>query len=68
MSSAALSLFSGVNSGILATTSTFCGGYVISGNSFVGNVVMRKGGVVRHECSRSDISFLNYDVFHEYYS
>ena len=64
VSSGALSLFSGVNSGALSTSGTFCGGFVIKGNSFVGNSVMRKGGIIRHECSRSDISFLNYDVFH----
>lgn len=41
---------------------------MIRGNSFVGNAVMEKGGVVRHECSRSDLSSLNYDLLHEYYS
>ena len=64
VSSGALSLFSGIDSGTLSTNVTFCGGFVIKGNSYVGNSVMRKGGIIRHECSRSDISFLNYDLFH----
>ena len=62
--SAALSLFSGVNSGTLSSSGTFCGGYLISTNTFVGNSVLWKGGIIRHECSRSDLTLPNYDKFH----
>ena len=48
ISSAALSLFSGVISGVLVSTNTYCGGFMISSNSFIGNSVMLKGGVIRH--------------------
>ena len=68
VSGAALSLFSGVNSGVLSSSGTFCGGFIIRGNTFVGNAVLLKGGVVRHECSRSDLTSLNYHPLHEHYS
>ena len=29
---------------------------------------MLKGGVVRHECSRSDLTILNYHLFHEHHT
>ncbi len=66
MSGGALSLFSGTHSGLLSTSLTFCGGFFLSGNSFLANSVFLNGAIVRHECSRSDLTLLNYHLYHEY--
>ncbi len=64
LSAAALSLFSQTSSPLFSSSGSFCGGFHLSSNFFLGNSVLYKGGIVRHECSRSDLVSLNYRIFH----